>query len=299
MTASSAKPSQRASTRAKEWLLTLPSLVWMGLFFALPTLLIFIIAFRPADPTGGIGSGWTLQSWLRLNNPAYPSIFWRSLWLSAATTVICLISAIPIAYWLARLDVRLRRWMLILVILPFWTNFLIRIFAWKTVLHPEGPAKALLLALNLSDPQAQLLYNAWAVLIVLVYSFLPFAILPLYAAAEKFDFSLLDAALDLGASKWRAFVSIFLPGISKGLLTAVLIVFIPTLGSYAIPDIIGGTSAEMIGNKIAQRVFTDRNLPHASALSAVLALTILLPMVIYFLKLGCEAIRTRKKGATP
>ncbi|MCC5840477.1 MAG: ABC transporter permease [Opitutales bacterium] len=282
--------------RGLEILLTAPSLIWMGLFFALPTFLVFLIAFRPADPWGGVGDGFTLESWARLGNPAYPLIFWRTLWLSAATTVICLVLAVPVAYWLARLDRGLRRWMLILVILPFWTNFLIRIFAWKTLLHPEGYVKELLLFFGFSDAQAQLLYNPWAVLIVLVYSYLPFAILPLYAAAEKFDFSLVEAAWDLGAGRLRAFWSVFVPGISKGLLTAFLIVFVPALGSYAIPDIIGGTSSEMIGNRIAQRVFTDRNLPHASALSALLALAVLLPMVAYLVQLGREQRRLRKEG---
>ena len=268
-----------------EWVLTTPSFVWMALFFALPTFLIFVISFRPPDPWGGIGTGWTLQNWRGLSNPGYPLIFWRSLWLSAATTVICLVTAIPIAYWLARLDRRIRRWMLILVILPFWTNFLIRIFAWKTVLHPEGWVKSGMMNLGLVEAQTQLLYSPWTVLLVLVYSYLPFAILPLYAAAEKFDFSLLEAALDLGASRLRSFWQIYLPGIRKGLLTAFLIVFIPALGSYAIPDIIGGTSSEMIGNKIAQRVFTDRNLPHSSVLSAVLGFAVLAPMLVVLFRI--------------
>ena len=132
--------------------------------------------------------------------------------------------------------------------------------------------KSICVALGWAEPNSQLLYNNGAILLVLVYTYLPFAILPLYAAAEKFDFTLLDAARDLGATKWRAFRGVFLPGIRTGLLTAFLIVFIPALGSYAIPAIVGGPSSEMIGNKIAQRATTDRNLPHAAALGAVLTL---------------------------
>jgi spermidine/putrescine transport system permease protein len=161
---------------------------------------------------------------------------------------------------------------------PFWTSFLIRIFAWKVLLHPEGMLKAALVGLGLISEQAPLLYTPGAVLLVMVYTFLPFAILPIYAAAEKFDFRLLEAARDLGASPLRAFVLVFLPGIRSGLLTAFLVVFIPALGSYVIPDLVGGPGGEMLGNKIAQRVFVDRNLPQASALSVLLILAVLLPM---------------------
>ena len=124
------------------------------------------------------------------------------------------------------------------------------------------------------------MYNEGAVLLVLVYSYLSFAILPIYAATEKFDFGLLEAAQDLGATRLRALVQIFLPGISRGMITAALVVFIPALGSYVIPEIVGGPSSEMIGNKIAQRVFVDRNLPHASGLSALLTLAVVVPMLL-------------------
>ncbi len=166
-----------------------------------------------------------------------------------------------------------------LVIVPFWTSFLVRVFAWKSLLHPEGLIKRILVACGLAAHQATLLYHPAAVVLVMVYTFLPFTILPIYAAAEKFDFRLIEAARDLGARPLQAFRRIFLPGIRRGLLTAVLVVFIPALGSYIIPDIVGGPSSEMLGNKIAQRVFVDRNLPHAAALSAVLILAVLAPLV--------------------
>jgi len=275
--------------RWHEWLLTLPSLTWLVVFFLIPSLLVFAISFRPAGPYGGIGEGWTLETWQGLANPNYPEIVWRTVWLSVLTTVLCIAFGLPVAYALARMEGPWRNRLLLLIILPFWTNFLIRIFAWRTLLHPEGLVKDVLLLFRLASPETQLLYNSWAILLVLVYSFLPFSILPLYAAAEKFDFSLLDAARDLGASRWRAFVSVFIPGVSAGLLTAFLIVFIPVLGSYAIPDIVGGPTSEMIGNKIAQRVFNDRNLPHASALSSILALIVILPMLAVL-------VRRRRRG---
>lgn len=262
-----------------EALLTAPSFGWLVVFFAVPSVLVVLLSFKPADLTGSVGAGWTLDTWRSLANPSYPSIVWRTVWLSVATTVWCLGLGVPVAYWIARLAPAWRSRVLILIILPFWTNFLIRIFAWRTLLHPDGYVKAVAVFFGWAEPNDQLLYNDWAILLVLVYTYLPFAILPLYAAAEKFDFTLMDAARDLGASRWRAFRGVFLPGIRTGLLTAFLIVFIPALGSYAIPAIVGGPTSEMIGNKIAQRATTDRNLPHAAALGTVLTGVIFVPLL--------------------
>ena len=264
--------------RFAELAATAPSLLWLAVFFLVPTLLVFAAAFRPADPYGGLGAGWTLESLRGLGNPSYPSIVWRTVWISVATTVLCVALAVPTAYALARAPERWRRGLLLLVVVPFWTSFLVRVFAWKSLLHPDGPVKQLLVALGLASPGTTLLYNAGAVLLVSVHTDLPFAILPIYAAAEKFDQRLLEAARDLGAGSWYAFFHVFLPGISRGVQNAVLMVLIPVLGSYVVPDIVGGPSGEMIGSTIAQRVFVDRNLPHAAGLAALLTLAVLLPL---------------------
>lgn len=271
----------KAERRRKisEWLVTLPSFVWLLALFLIPTVLVFAITFKPATPYGGIGEGWTLETLWTLGNPNYPAIIWRTIWLSVLATALCILLATPMGYYMAKVHPARRRMVLLLVILPFWTSFLVRIFAWKVLLHPEGLLKNALVFLGLVAPDTSLLYNAQSVLLVMVYTELPFAILPIYAAAEKFDFRLIEAAKDLGASSFRAFRSIFLPGIRVGLLTAFLMVFIPSLGSYVIPDIVGGPTSEMIGNKIAQRTFVDRNLPHAAGLSAFLTVAVLIPMV--------------------
>ncbi|NLG35658.1 MAG: ABC transporter permease [Lentisphaerae bacterium] len=271
----------KAETRGKlsEWSVTLPSLVWLFGLFLVPTVLVFAITFKPASPFGGIGDGWTLETFLTLGNPNYPAIIWRTIRLSILVTALCILLATPMAYYIARVGPALRRWLLLLVVLPFWTSSLVRIFAWKVLLHPEGMLKHALVFLGLVSPEATLLYNENAVLLVMVYTELPFAILPIYAAAEKFDFRLIEAAKDLGASSFRAFRAVFLPGIRVGLFTAFLMVFIPSLGSYIIPDIVGGPTSQMIGNKIAQRTFVDRNLPHAAGLSALLTVAVLLPMI--------------------
>ena len=274
-----AEARQFLARRHEPWL-TLPSLLWLLLLFAVPAWFVFAFALRPSDPFGGIGPGWTLDTLRSLGNPSYPAILWRTIWLSAVTTAVCLLLATPVAYVTARAPERWRHLLLLAVVVPFWTSFLVRIFAWKVVLHPDGPLKHALAALWLVPPEASLLYNSGAVLLVMVYTELPFAILPIYAAAEKFDFRLLEAARDLGAGPLRAFWTVFLPGVRRGLLTALLVTLIPALGSYVVPDLVGGPTSEMLGNKIAQRTFSDRNLPHASALSALLALAVLVPSVL-------------------
>ena len=279
--------------KGNEWLLSLPSLTWLLLLFLLPTLLIFAISFKPPDQFGGFAPGWTLGTIKSLAQPNYPAIIWRTIYLSILTTVLCILMATPVGYVIARSKGKWRQILLLLVIVPFWTSFLVRIFAWKVLLHPDGVIKRILLALNLVSADTSLLYNSGAVLLVMVYNFLPFAILPIYAAAAKFDFRLVEAAQDLGAHRFQSFMRVFIPGIWRGLITAVLMVFIPALGSYVIPDIVGGPSGEMIGNKIAQRVFVDRNLPHASDLSAFLTVAVLIPMTLVML------MQRRKQKAEP
>lgn len=267
------------SNKRQEIGTTLPSFGWLGLFVFIPTLLVLAIAFRETDPAGGIGSGWTLGQFKVFTEKSTLVLLWRTLWISAVVTAICLVLALPVAWFIARVSVAWRSRLLLLVIVPFWTNFLIRVFAWNQILHSEGTLAKFFRAIHLLGDNESLLFNSGAVILVSVYTYLPFAILPLYSAAEKFDFSLLDAARDLGASGFRSFRSVFLPGIRKGIVTALVIVFVPMLGSYVIPDLVGGTDGQMIGNKIAQRNFADRNLPAASAMSAVLTLFVLAPML--------------------
>ncbi len=260
-----------------------PSFLWLLVFFLLPTLIIFAISFRSRGEFGGVGDEWTLETLKAIGNPNYPEVIWRTIWMSCVCTVITLVIAIPVAYHMARVSPWKRDLMMLLTIIPFWTNFLIRIFAWKSVLHPDGMLKNLLVWLNLISPDTILLYRPEAVLLVMVYTELPFAILPIYAAAEKFDFSLIEAALDLGASRLYAFVRVFIPGIADGLLSACLMVLIPSIGSYVIPDLVGGKDSLMLGNIIVRLTLENRNLPAACALSAIMTIVMFLPL-LYFLK---------------
>lgn len=262
----------------KEFLTSSPSFLWLLFFFVLPTLLIFTFAFRSSDPFGGLEEGWTLATIQSLWDKQYFVLILRTLNLSIITTFFCIALSIPVAYFLALLGPKWRKTLLLLIIIPFWSSFLIRIFAWKSLLHPEGVFKKALVALNLVSEETSLLYNSAAVVLVMVYTYFPFGVLPIYAAASKFNFQLIEASMDLGASKTRAFFTIFIPVIRKSILTAMVMVFIPALGAYVIPDLVGGLYSEMIGNKIAQRTFSDRDVPLASALSALLTLAVLFPL---------------------
>ena len=268
--------------RKNEAILTAPTLLWLILFFVVPSIAMVVISFRPASMYGGVGEGWTLDAWIALGNPNYPVILWRTVWLSLVTTLICLALALPIAFVLGKMQGKWRAILLMIVIVPFWTNFVIRVAAWRILLHPEGMLRQGLISLGIIGPDTLLLYNEGAVLMVMVYTYLPFAILPLYAAAERFDYSLLEAARDLGASGFTAVTRVFIPGISRGLLTAMALVLIPALGSYVIPDLVGGPGDEMIGNKIAQRTLGDRNLPQAATLSVALLVITLIPMIVVY-----------------
>ena len=272
--------------RWTEWGVSLPSLAWLTLFFVIPTIIVFGIAFHAPSADGGYAPGFTMETWKAVVRTPYKEIVWRTIWISAVTTFLCVVLSLPCAYSIARLPTKWRAAVAGLIMLPFWTSFIVRVFAWRTLLNPEGFLQHILIVLGVADANTTLNYNSGAILVVSVYSFLPFAIMPIYTAAEKFDFSLMEAARDLGARSFFAFRRIFLPGVRRGVVSAILMVFIPAIGSYVIPDLVGGKNSELIGNKIYQRTFPDRNLPHASALSAVMGFSVLVPLacVAWWLK---------------
>ena len=291
---------RRFRDKLHEWGLTLPSFLWLTFFFVIPTVIVVSIAFHAASPGGGIASGFTLETWRSISNPNYPVIVWRTIWISAMTTAVCVVLSLPCAYAIARMNFKWRAVVAGLIMLPFWTSFIVRVFAWRTLLNPEGFLQQLFISIGLASENTTLNYNSGAILVVSIYSFLPFAIMPIYSAAEKFDFSLLEAARDLGARSFYAFCRIFMPGIKRGIISAVLMVFIPAIGSYVIPDLVGGTDSELIGNKIYQRTFPDRNLPHASALATVTGFSVLFPLacVAWWLKRQDEREAKRLAEAT-
>ena len=244
-------------------------LLWLTAFFVIPTLIIAVISFLKKGPYGGvIFWQFSLDAYANLFDKVFLKIIFKTLEISIWVTIVTLVLALPTAYYISRS--KLKSFWLLLIIIPFWTNFLVRIYSFIAILGNNGIVnKALQFVFNLDGP-IQLLYNKNAVIIVTVYIYLPYAILPLYSSIEKFDFSLLDAARDLGATKFKAMVKVFLPGIKSGLISAIILTFIPAVGSYAVPDLLGGNDALMLGNIIGKRLLDARDWPIASAVSMLL-----------------------------
>lgn len=244
-------------------------LLWLTAFFVIPTLIIAVISFLKKGPYGGvIFWQFSLDAYANLFDKVFLKIIFKTLEISIWVTIVTLVLALPTAYYISRS--KLKSFWLLLIIIPFWTNFLVRIYSFIAILGNNGIVnKALQLVFNLDGP-IQLLYNKNAVIIVTVYIYLPYAILPLYSSIEKFDFSLLDAARDLGATKFKAMIKVFLPGIKSGLISAIILTFIPAVGSYAVPDLLGGNDALMLGNIIGKRLLDARDWPIASAVSMLL-----------------------------
>ncbi|MGA2545130.1 MAG: ABC transporter permease [Rectinemataceae bacterium] len=249
-----------------------PQALWLTVFFAAPLAIIIAYSFMKRDLYGGVLPQASLEAYRALVNPTLFSVAWRTLWVSFAATVFTILIALPCGYSIARSGNQAMR--LFLVIVPFWTNFLIRIYAWIAILGNEGFINDLLKLLGLRTDSIQFLYNQGAVILVLVYMYLPYAVLPLFSTIDKFDFNLLEAARDLGASKMQALIKVLLPNIRGGIVTAVLFTFIPIFGAYAVPLLVGGKDSYMLGNVIADQVTKTRNWPLASSISmGVTALT--------------------------
>jgi spermidine/putrescine transport system permease protein len=242
-----------------------PQALWLTIFFAAPLAIIIAYSFMKRDLYGGVLPQPSMEAYKALANPTLLIVAWRTLWVSVAATVCTILIALPCGYSIARSGNQAMR--LFLVIVPFWTNFLIRIYAWIAILGNEGFLNDLLKWLGLRTESLQFLYNQGAVILVLVYMYLPYAILPLFSTIDKFDFTLLEAARDLGASRMTAIRKILLPNIRGGLVTAVLFTFIPIFGAYAVPLIVGGKDSYMLGNVIADQVTKTRNWPLASSIS--------------------------------
>jgi spermidine/putrescine transport system permease protein len=277
----------RPSDRLGKWLVSGPPLAYLIFFFALPTLIMVLASFRTPGEFGGLAPlvdetgklDLNIESYTRFfAEPVYAQVFLKSVWIATATTLACLLLAYPLASLIARSPKRYRDLLLLLVILPFWSNFLIRIYAWMIILGPNAAlartVNALLGVFGV-DP-VPLLFSSFAVLVCLVYVHLPFMVLPLYANLEKHDQALLDAAQDLGANAWQRFWRITFPLSLPGVYAGAALVFIPALGIFAIPDILGGPDDSMIGNLIKQQFLETRDWPFGSVLSIVLTIAALL-----------------------
>jgi spermidine/putrescine transport system permease protein len=261
-------------------LLLAPSLLLLLVLFYLPQALLFAVSLGHRSAYGGVVRDVALENYLRALQPLYLGILGRSLALAAATTVLCLAIGFPVAWWLARrVPARLRGTLLALVVLPFWTSFLVRMYAWIVLLRSEGIVNLALAAAGL--PRPELLYNDFAVLVGQVYGELPFMIIPLYVSLEKLDGALVEAAADCGASPARAFASVVVPLALPGIAAGCLLVFIPSLGAYLAPDLLGGGRTAYVGNLIQSQFAVARDMPFGAALSFVLSLVIVLLLLVF------------------
>ncbi|HYL17788.1 MAG TPA: ABC transporter permease [Burkholderiales bacterium] len=275
------------SRHAARWGISGPPLLYLVLFFAIPTLIMVLASFRLPGDFGGLAPivergddgtravNLTLENYQRFfSDPLYAELFLKSFWYAVITTAACLLIAYPLALLIARSPKRHRDLLVLLVILPFWSNFLIRVYAWMIILGPQSVFTG---ALNaglglLGFEPVRLLFTPFAVVVGLVYVHLPFMVLPLYANLEKHDPVLLDAAQDLGANSWQRFWRVTFPLSLPGVFAGAALVFIPAFGIFAIPDILGGTGGIMIGNVIKQQFLDTRDWPFGSVLSMVLTI---------------------------
>jgi spermidine/putrescine transport system permease protein len=270
--------------RRVPWLIVPPA-VALVLFFLVPLAVVFVVSFASRGTYGMVQWTATLANYTSIADPLYLRIFWRSIWMAALTTLLCLILGFPLAYVIARAPRRWQSVLLLLIIIPFWTNFLVRTYAWMFILRTEGLLNTWLLGTGIIERPLNLLFNDTAIVLGLVYGYLPFMVLPIYAALERLDRSLVEAAWDLYASPWKIFTRVILPLAKPGVVAGCLLVFIPTLGAYVTPDLLGGAKNMMIGNLIQLQYLVVRDWPFGSALSFVLMAGVLLA-VFYYVRTG-------------
>ena len=296
------------------WVLNYPAAFWLIMFFVLPNLIVFAVSLGERSLSGTVvypEFSWrTIGSYFddygrffsTINNQyLYLRILGRSVWLATLNTIICLVLGYPFAYWIARQPQKYRNILIFLVMIPFWTNFLVRTYAWMLILRDSGLInnfwtitlhdQAVALAggsqfftwlAGISENKLPLLFNQSAVFLGLFYGFFPFVVLPLYSNLEKLDWSLLEAASDLGANTWYRVTRILLPLTMPGIVAAAIIVFIPSLGSYVTPDLLGGGKVALLGNLLQQQFMTARDWPFGSAIGFIMMALMLLSILIYF-----------------
>jgi spermidine/putrescine transport system permease protein len=245
-----------------------PMAAWFTLFFLAPIAIIILYSFLKKGLYGGVEPEFSLEAYRYLGDKIFLNITFRTIVTSVIATIMTILAALPCGYFMAKS--KNQNLLLLFIIIPFWTNFLIRVFAWMNILGNHGFLNEFLIRIGLIDDYIHFLYNQKVVILVLVYMYLPYAILPLFSSIDKFDFSLLEAARDLGATKIIAMLKVLLPNIRSGIFTAVLFTFIPIFGAYAVPLLVGGKDSYMLGNIIADQLSKSRNWPRAAAISMVL-----------------------------
>jgi len=258
----------------------MPALLWMVIFFVIPLLFIVVVSFSTRGDVGNIVYKFTLQNYIKLLNPLYINIFFKSILIALYTTVLCLLIGYPFAFIIANSNKKFKPLLLLLIILPFWTNSLVRTYAMIVLLRTEGIINTLLLHFHIINVPLNLMYNNFAVMIGMLYMMFPFMVLPLYTSIEKLDKRILDAASDLGAGPISKFLKITLPLTKGGIVSGSILVFIPTLGLFFVTDLMGGSKVILMSNLIKNQFLTARDWPFGSAISVILIL-IMISVILF------------------
>jgi spermidine/putrescine transport system permease protein len=276
---STAAPRPRARDPLLWWTVA-PGLAYLIVFFALPLALVALVSVLEADPAGGVRPALSLSAYARALDPLYLSVLGRSAWLALVTTVLSLALAYPTAWAIRAAPARWRGPLLALVIVPSWMNLLIKNYAWIVLLRRQGIVNSALQGAGVVDAPLELLFNTPAVLIGLVHTYLPFMVLPLYVALDRMDWSLVEAARDLGANRWSVFRRVVIPQTVAGVAVGCTLVFIPALGAFVTPDLLGGPRSLMVGTLIENQLLQVRDWPFASALAVLLMAVVAAVLVL-------------------
>jgi spermidine/putrescine transport system permease protein len=258
----------------------LPTRLWMLVLFAAPFAIVLAYSLMTRGDIGGISMPWSFESYRRLADPLYLAILWRSFAMAAAATALCLLFAFPAALFISRATSH-RNLYLQLVMLPFWTSFLVRTYAWLFLLRDTGLINTVLQTLGIIHSPLPLLYNDGAVLLGLVYGYLPFMVLPIYATLERLDPALAEAAADLGARPLTTVFRVIVPLSKPGIVAGSILVFIPCLGAYLTPDLLGGGRTVLVGNLVQNQFTTARDWPFGSAISIALMALVTVVLVVF------------------
>ena len=267
-----------------------PATIWLGLFFLVPLLIIVVYSFLTSGIYGGVVWDFTPGNYLKVFEPLYLETVVRTLLIALMNTLLCLLLGYPLAYFITFKGGRWKNALILLVVVPFWTSLLLRAYAWMVILRGNGIANQTLQFLGITDEQKVLIFTPEAVTMGLIYSYLPFMILPLYASLEKFDFRLKEAAQDLGASRWQAFWRVTVPLSMPGVIAGSILVFIPSAGEFVIPTLLGGGKVVMMGNVIQSQFGQARDWAFGSALAVMLAALLLAAILFYIRRVGMDKL---------
>ncbi len=277
-----------------------PVTLFLGVFFLLPLVIIALFSLLAPGLYGGVE--WTFYHWnygrifgwadglIEIYEPIYLQILGRSLGFAAITVVLCLILCYPVAFWVSRLPSRWRLFFIFLITLPFFSSLIVRLYAWLLILKPSGLLNSVLMGMDLISQPLEILYTPAAVVLGMVYVMVPFMFLPLYSAVDNLDRALIEASMDLGATRVQTFLKVILPQTLPGILGGSVIVFIPSVGNFIVPDVLGGAKGLMIGNLVEQQFLSARNWPFGSALSMVV-------MTLVLVVLLTSMAAARRKGS--